>query len=582
MLTFSLGRVQYNQNGCFALPGGVFMYQPFHLELDRGPDAAPLYAQIREQLALLIRRGDLPVGMRLPPERQLAEQLGVNRTTIVHAYGDLAAAGLVHAHVGRGTIVQGIGDTLVLQGMAAQAGRASAGPMAPFSWTSYFQESIAGAQGEMALAGTFQPHASLAYRPEISQGDTLLADVVALSARSDVISLAAGTPDPALYPVEEFCQLLAAQLRADGGRLLQHCPIEGLDSLRASLALWLSGRWQALQAAYGVAARQRADLGSEQVMVLSGSQQGLWLVARALLAPGETVLVEMPTYLGALRVFAAAGVRVVGVHCDREGILPEALHTALERHRPRLIYCLPTFQNPSGTTMSLGRRQHLLDLARRYQTPILEDDPYGELFYSDEPPPPLAALDQDGLVLYLGTCSKMLFPGVRLGWMVAPRPVIGQLGLLRQYIDLHANTPCQAALDGLLREGLLDAHLERVRQCYREKRDLLAEELGASGRGLIQWRTPEGGYYLWCALEAGLRTHDLQEEAARLGVAFVPGDAFYPGVGGEHHMRLNFTGPDAASLEEAARRLGVALDRLSRRARRHVSQPAPAVRRPLV
>ena len=555
------------------------MYQPLHLELDRGPDATPLYVQIREQLALLIRRGDLPVGMRLPPERQLAEQLGVNRTTIVHAYGDLAAAGLVHAHVGRGTVVQGVDDRLVLQTIAAPADRANSGLLAPFPWASYFQESGAGVQAEMGLGGAFQPQV---HRPEISQGDTLLADVVALSARSDVISLAAGTPDPALYPVEEFCRLLAAQLRADGGRLLQHCPIEGLDSLRASLALWLSRRWQGVQAAHGIAGRQRVDLAPEQVLVLSGSQQGLWLVARTLLAPGEAVLVEMPTYLGALRVFAAAGLRVVGVHCDREGMLPEALHAALERYRPRLIYCLPTFQNPSGSTMSLGRRQSLLELARRYQTPILEDDPYGELFYGDEPPPPLASLDQNGSVLYLGTCSKILFPGVRLGWMVAPRAVIDQLGLLRQYIDLHANTPAQAALDGLLREGVLDTHLERVRQCYRQKRDLLAESLSMSGRGLMRWRTPEGGYYLWCALEGGLRTRDLQEEAARLGVAFVPGDAFYPGVGGEDHVRLNFTGPDVASLEEAARRLGVALERLSRRTRRQVSQPAPAVRRPLV
>jgi len=548
------------------------MYQSFSFELDRGPHAIALYAQIREHLALLIRRGDLPAGLRLPPERQLAEQLGVNRTTIVHAYGDLAAAGLVHAHVGRGTVVQGAGDSPTLTALAAPAGVVSAGALPPFPWSSYFHESGAGAPAELGLA----------HRPEISQGDTLLADVVALSARSDVISLAAGTPDPALYPVEEFCQVLAAQLRADGGRLLQHCPIEGLDSLRASLAFWLARRWQELRAAHGMAARQSAELGPEQVMVLSGSQQGLWLVARALLAPSETVLVEMPTYLGALRVFAAAGLRVVGVHCDREGMLPEALHAALERSRPRLIYCLPTFQNPSGATMSLARRQTVLALARRYQTPILEDDPYGELFYRDEPPPPLAALDQHGTVLYLGTCSKMLFPGVRLGWMVAPRAVIGQLGLLRQYIDLHANTPSQAALDGLLREGALDAHLARIRQRYREKRDLLAESLEASGRGLLQWQAPAGGYYLWCALEGGLRARDLQEEAAKLGVAFVPGDAFYPGVGGEDHARLNFTGPDAASLEEAARRLGVALERLSRRTRRQVLQPAPAVRRPLV
>lgn len=557
------------------------MDQLFSIELDRAPEAAPLYAQIRERLALLIRRGDLPAGVRLPPERRLAEQLDVNRTTIVHAYADLAAAGLVHAHVGRGTVVQGAGDLPGFQELVGSAGRNGTGASAPFPWATYLREGSAGIPNELASAGTFSSLA-LVNRPEISQGDMLLADVVALCARDDVISLAAGTPDPAYYPVEEFCAHLAAQLRADGGRLLQHCPIEGLDALRASLARWLSRRWGELRAAHGLPAGQGTVLEPEHLMVLSGSQQGLWLVARTLLAPGETVLVEMPTYLGALRVFAAAGLRVVGVHCDREGMLPEALHIALERYRPRLIYCLPTFQNPSGTTMNLGRRQTLLEMARRYQTPILEDDPYGELFYGDEPPPPLASLDQSGSVLYLGTCSKMLFPGVRLGWIAAPRPVIGQLGALRQYIDLHANTPAQAVLDGFLREGVLDTHLERVRQRYREKRDLLAETLEAVGRGLIHWRTPEGGYYLWCALEGGLRASDLQEEAARLGVAFIPGDAFYPGVGGEDHLRLNFSGPDNASLGEGARRLGVALDRLARRARQRVNQPAPATRRPLV
>ncbi len=154
--------------------------------------------------------------------------------------------------------------------------------------------------------------------------------------------------------------------------------------------------------------------------------------------------------------------------------------------------------------------------------------------------------------------------------------------MLRQYIDLHANTPAQAVLDGFLREGLLDTHLVRVRERYREKRDLLASVLEMASRGLLHWRTPQGGYYLWCALEGGLRARDLQDEAARLGVAFVPGDAFYVGVGGEGRVRLNFTGPDAASLEEGARRLGLALDRLSRKARRQGSQSELVARRPLV
>jgi 2-aminoadipate transaminase len=552
----------------------------FHIELDRGPQAAPLYVQIRERLALLIRRGDLTAGTRLPPERELAEVLHVNRTTVVRAYGDLAAAGLVHAHVGRGTVVQATIEPVKSAAPVSFAGwNATSVPVA-FPWASYLREGNVSEASELGIGAA--PSAPFVNRAGVSMGDTLLADVVALAAREDVISLAAGTPDPAFYPLEEFCTLLTSQLRADGGHLLQHCPIEGLESLRASLAAWLNRRWRELSQASGVPAGRALPLEPEHLMVLSGSQQGLWLVARGLVGPGDTVLVETPTYLGALRVFAAAGLRVVGVACDAEGMEPGALRSALERYRPRLIYCLPTFQNPSGATMSLSRRHMLLELAQRYQTPILEDDPYGELFYADQPPPPLAALDQSGSVLYLGTCSKMLFPGIRLGWIAAPLPAIAQLGLLRQYIDLHANTPGQAVLDGFLREGVLDAHLARVRERYHEKRDVLSDALATAGRGLLQWQKPDGGYYLWCALEGGLQAREMQEEAARLGVAFVPGDAFYSSGGGEAHMRLNFTGPDAASLKEGARRLGVALERLARRARRQERPPVFAARRPLV
>ncbi|HEY7346733.1 MAG TPA: PLP-dependent aminotransferase family protein [Ktedonobacterales bacterium] len=551
------------------------------IELDRGPHAAPLYIQIRERLALLIRRGDLSAGTRLPPERELADRLHVNRTTVVRAYGDLAAAGLVHAHVGRGTIVQAASEPVRSPTKASFAGGNSASFPGAFSWAAYLRETSISASTEMGLGSALQS-SPLVNRPEISQGDTLLADVVALASRADVISLAAGTPDPAFYPVDEFCTALTSELRASGGQLLQHCPIEGLEALRASLASWLNRRWRELRQASGLAAGQGMPLEPEHLMVLSGSQQGLWLVARGLLAPGDTVLVETPTYLGALRVFAAAGLRTVGVACDQEGMEPEALRGALERYRPRLIYCLPTFQNPSGTTMGLRRRLALLELAQHYQTPILEDDPYGELFYSEAPPPSLSALDQSGSTLYLGTCSKILFPGARLGWIAAPRPVIAQLSLLRQYIDLHANTPAQVALDGFLREGVLDTHLARVRGRYREKRDLLAGALETAGRGLLRWQTPEGGYYLWCALEGGLLARDAQDEAARLGVAFVPGDAFYASGGGERHLRLNFTGPDAASLEEGARRIGIALERLTRRARREERPPALVARRPLV
>jgi 2-aminoadipate transaminase len=475
----------------------------------------PLYLQIQSQIRSLIRLGDLPAGSRLPPERRLAAALGVNRTTVSTAYQELAADGLVEGQVGRGTIVCSLPD-------GALTGREEGFPQ-PLPWGEFFN---AGEQGQ----------------------DSLVRDLVALCAQEDVISLAAGVPAPDLYPIERFAGITEEVLRQHGPALLQHCPTEGHLPFREALVQ--------LSAERGIIAS------SDHILVLAGSQQGLDLIARALIAPGDPVVVEVPTYLGALNVFRRAGARLLGVPMDGEGMRADVLERLLARYRPQLIYTLPTFQNPSGTVMSHQRRQALLSLAQRYQVPILEDDPYGELYYGDRPPSPVKSFDRHGHVIYLSTFSKILFPGIRMGWLVAPRPVVDRLASVKQHTDLHSNTLAQWALTEFIRRGWFQEHLVVLRRAYPQRlRGMLAALREHVPVGM-RWNEPAGGFYLWCHLAAGLRAKDLLAEAGGRRVAFVLGEAFHADGGGQGSFRLNFTYQGGQMIQEGIRRLGEALDTL--------------------
>jgi 2-aminoadipate transaminase len=481
------------------------------VQLDREDDE-PLYLQIKHQIRDLILAGDLPPGTRLPAERKLATSLGVNRTTVSTAYQELAADGLVEGQVGRGTVVCASPDT---HGHGTEDYASQ-----PLPW------------GEFFVTG---------------QGahDSLVRDLVALCARRDVISLAGGVPDPDLYPVEPFAQATDTVLRRHGQSLLQYCPTEGHLPFRETLA--------ELAAERGIVASPA------NILVLAGSQQGLDLVARILVEPGDLVLVEVPSYLGALGVFREAGARLLGVPVDEEGMRTDILERLLARHRPQLIYTLPTFQNPSGHVMSADRRHALVSLAQHYQVPILEDDPYGEVYFDDPPPPPVKSFDRHGHVIYLSTFSKILFPGIRIGWLVAPRPVVDRLALRKQHADLHSNTLAQWALDEFIRQGCLHEHLATVRQAYPHKcRAMLAALRDHVPRGL-RWNEPAGGFNLWCHLEQGLRSRDLLVEAGQRHVAFVAGEAFHADGGGQDALRLNYSYQSGRNIHEGIRRLGEAL-----------------------
>ncbi len=483
------------------------------ITLDRG-SPVPLYRQIVRQVREMILSGRLPPGARLPAERSLAAALSVNRTTIVNAYQELQADGLVEAHVGRGTIVR------------PPLSSARREFLPPLSWPNL-------------LASRARQLQELATQ-----------EIARLAAQEDMIGLATGLPTQEMSPIVDLQQLVHGILGREGVRVLRDSPTEGLEPLREAIAAWLALKGCAVT--------------SRRVLIVSGSQQGLDLIARLLLEPDDAVIVETPTYLGALNVFRMAGARLIGIPTDESGMQVDLLEPLLAHYRPRLIYTIPTFQNPTGATLSPERRERLLSLARRYQVPVLEDDSYSDLYYEAHPPAPLLAYERHEVVLHLSSLSPVLGPGLRLGWIVAPTPVIGPLAALKQIADLHPSTLSQAMALELLRSGQLTAHLEWVRQVYARRRDAMEQALRRYAPAGLVWQTPQGGFYYWCRLPDGLRAWDVLYEAAHEGVVFVPGELFFSDGEGSSFLRLNFSHPTEGEIEEGVRRLAQAVHRLRR------------------
>jgi 2-aminoadipate transaminase len=316
-------------------------------------------------------------------------------------------------------------------------------------------------------------------------------------------------------------------------------------------------------ARYGVVAT------ADNILITSGSQQALDLIGKLLVNPGDRLLVEAPTYLGALQAFDVYGADYVSVPIDDDGVQTERLEEAL-RSGPKFMYILPNFQNPGGVTLSEGRRHELVLLADRYGIPIIEDDPYGQLRYEGEHLPPLIVVDRENLrrddryrlgnVIYLSTFSKTLAPGLRLGWIVAPPDVITKLVQLKQGADLHTSTFVQVVAHEVARDGFLDEHVKKIRQVYRERRDAMLAALQEFFPTEVTWTHPAGGLFLWVTLPADIECKALFEAALQQDVAFVPGDSFYAtGDEGRRHMRLNFSNAPPERIREGIRRLSIAV-----------------------
>jgi 2-aminoadipate transaminase len=494
---------------------------PVHslIQLER-TSGVPLYRQICQRLREAILSGELAEGIRLPTERALASELGINRTTVMNAYNELASEGLIEGHVGRGTIVRR-------------------------SHFRYDEDSFEHDEPSWLLGLPAGEYSILG--PDVR----LLSELASMSERKEIISLAAGTPAPELLPAEMLSTIFADGLLHSRQSALGYCPVEGLHSLRRGIAASMRKR--------GVA------VDTQHILILSGSTQGIGLIGRFLLNPGDEVVVEVPTYLGAIQSFRALGARVIGVPTDNDGIRVDLLESILARHRPRLIYTLPTFQNPTGIVMSPERRRRLLLLARRYQTPILEDDTYGEIYFEGKQFQPLKSLDPNGQVLYLSTYSKILAPGLRVAWLAAPEALIERLSLHKQIFDLNTNAIGQWVVSEILRRDLLDDHLTILRQRYQQKRDLMLDAIKRYWPNDVRVNRPGGGFHLWCRLPGDLRARTLLREAANEQVAFVIGEPFHVDGGGQQHFRLSFAYPEEGHIEEGVRRIGNAMKRLLER-----------------
>jgi DNA-binding transcriptional MocR family regulator len=387
---------------------------------------------------------------------------------------------------------------------------------------------------------------SLLERTGRAPAASAIRDLLSVTERPDVISFAGGLPAPELFPADGLRTAFDAVLAGDAGRALQYGPTQGHRPLRELVAERLG--------------RRGIDCAADDVVITTGSQQALDLVGRVLAGRGMEVLVESPSYVGALQAFSARDVTFVACAGDDRGLRVDLL-----RRRPgaAVLYTVPTFQNPSGGTMAPDRRRELLASSRDLGLPLVEDDPYSDLRYDGDPVPALRALPGGQDVVHLGTFSKVLSPGLRLGWVVAPRPVTERLVLAKQGADLHTDELAQRAVVRFCRDNDLEAHVWALRAAYRERRDAMLAALADLMPPGSAWTRPEGGMFVWVTLPDGVEALPLLAEAVARRVAFVPGTAFHVDGGGTGSLRLNFTNCPPDRIREGVARLAAALDRVA-------------------
>jgi DNA-binding transcriptional MocR family regulator len=478
-------------------------------DLDFVPDPSlsePIYQQLAAALSNAIRLGRIAIGSRLPSERLYAEALGVSRTTITAAYQELRALGLLRGYVGRGAIV-----------VADDPDRSPA-------------EAVPWSQLTSPFARRYRP-------PGVGNN-------------SGLISFGDGWLHSSLTPRAALAAS-AAKVVQNSDALTKAAPLLGLPALQDALGDTLR------------AAGVKTSAG--EILITGGAQQGLNIIARALLSPGDTVICESPTWHGAVRAFRAAGAEVVGIAMDHEGIDPDGLEDSLARLRPKFVYLIPTFQCPTGRLMGLQRRRRILETCARFRTPIVESHVYGDLAFGDRPPS-LKSLDSTGLVIHQGSASKTISAALRLGWLIAPRPVMDVLATAKASIDLSTPALTQAVLAEFLKSGAYARHQSKSRAALLARRDTLIAALAAHCSEL-RYGTPQGGLYLWAQLPVPLSAYEVEAAAAAEGVSIRGGNAFLTDEAPSSHIRLCFAAPAQDEIVPGAERLGKALRGLLKRHR---------------
>jgi GntR family transcriptional regulator/MocR family aminotransferase len=486
------------------------------IPLDRQSDV-PLYKQIKTYLQQGILSGSLAADTRLPASRQLAQDLGVNRITVENAYAELESEGLIFSKLGSGTYVLHPDPLLALP---------KNNPDAPWP---LWQQSVV-TQAKVTRSKLLDIKRGAARHPQ-------------------PVSFASGIGDANLFPAEDIRKALQAVMRRDGIAALDYGDRNGYGPLRESIT--------------HILASQGIQTQPENILITAGSQQALSLVSQLLLNPGDVILVESPTYSGALELFRALGFKVVGIPVDVQGMQVEGLEKLLQQHHPKLIYTIPNFHNPTGTCLTGSRRRQLLVLAERYNVPILEDDFVGDLRYEGHTQPALKALDPGGCVIYISTFSKMLMPGLRVGFIVADGPVYESLANFKRINDLATSELVQRALEAYVTVGRYQAHLRRSCQVFHKRRDAMVSAIRRYLPTDVRFDLPQGGLFIWLQLPQSLASDELLPLAYEEGVDFAPGNPFFPnGAQRGSWLRLNFVAQTPGQIEEGVKRLGKAIKRL--------------------
>src|ERR1700687_3231751 len=485
---------------------------PLHLQ----PQShVPLYIQLRDQLRALVHAGDLRPGDRIPASRELAGMLGVHRTTVANAYAELESEGLIQGHVGRGTFLKGNGNGLKITPPAPPVLTAGNG----IRWELLFAD---------------------------ERGEEVLSRLTA-SAPENALSFVLARPAQEFFPIEDLQTCVNAVLRREATDILNLGPSDGYAPLKEALLELLQHD--------GIPARD------ENLLITDGCQQSLDLISKAFVRPGDSVILENPAYPGAVAIFGGTRARCLGVpvrtHAEPGvslGLDLEALEATLAANRVKLIVLTPDFQNPTGTSMPLASRRKVLELASRHQVPVVEDHIYARLHAREDRLPSLKQLDRSNIVIHIDSFAKVAFPGLRVGWIVAPGAAIERLRIVKQITDLHTDQLAQATLAEFLRRGLFAKHLVRMRKVYAARLDAADQALHKFMPPEVRWNRPEGGMCLWVELPPGYDASELLIHARERGVLFAPGRYFYVQSPMPNTLRLGFA---ALNEKQIAHGIGI-------------------------
>jgi len=471
--------------------------------------SVPYYLQLKNQFRELILSQIFKPETKLPPTRQLAENLKINRNTVLTAYEELEADGLVYSHVGQGTFVSDLSEQLDRRQLAGQR---------KFDWSNHYSSEL----DESSLYSLVQ-----LYRSCIAKAK---------------ISFAGAHPDDELYPIDLVKRCFNSILREESSEILRYGPIEGYFPLREFLAKRIKNQ--------GIAST------TENIFITSGSQQALEITSRMLIESGNYVITEEPTYSGALSIFNALRAKIIGVPLENDGLDLDLLEDALKKYNPKFIYTIPNFQNPTGITMSINKRKKLIFLAEKYNVPIIEDDVSGDLRYEGEDLLPLKALDRTDQVVYISSLSKELIPGFRVGWAVLNESLRDRFIALKQIEDLTTNTISQAILYKFCTRGYLNAHLRKIRRIYKERRDTIIKGIKKYFPKNAEVKKPSGGLFVWVKFPDKTDLTSILETCSKNGVIFSLGSLFYNSAKGKNEMRLCYASNSPEKINEGIKILG--------------------------